>query len=77
MLTTDRDAVYDYIQQAVTAVRAWKRRTVMIYVNEIYFPFTSAWQTYSSLETLIFISMQKRTLLEDENEMCESCRFSS
>lgn len=44
-------AVFDYIQQTVTAVRAQRRHTVLIYVNEIYSPFTSAWQTYSSLKT--------------------------
>lgn len=51
LLTTDLDAVFDYIQQTVTAVSARRRHTVLIYVNEIYSPFTSAWQTYSSLKT--------------------------
>lgn len=64
LLTTDLDAVFDYIQQTVTAVRSRRRHTVLIYVNEIYSPFTSAWQTYSSLKTSSSFQWKKRALLE-------------
>lgn len=64
LLTTDLDAVFDYIQQTVTAVRSRRRHTVLIYVNEIYSPFTSAWQTYSTLKTSSSFQWKKRALLE-------------
>lgn len=51
LLTTGLDAVFDYIQQTVTAVSSPRRHTLLIYVNEIYSPFTSAWQSYSSLKS--------------------------
>lgn len=62
LLTADLDAVFDYIQQTVSTFRAQRCHTVLIYVNEIYSPFTLCQADLLKLKNLIFISMKKNGL---------------